>query len=74
MRFHAEQAVRARGDRVTIKQALINLLANAILYTPELGLAIARWAIELNGGSIELESEERRGSVFRITLEPLTSK
>jgi signal transduction histidine kinase len=33
-----------------------------------LGLAIARTAVALNGGRIELESEENRGSVFRIVL------
>jgi heavy metal sensor kinase len=33
-----------------------------------LGLAIARWAIEANGGRIELASGERRGSLFRIFL------
>jgi heavy metal sensor kinase len=33
-----------------------------------LGLAIARWAIEANGGRIELASDERRGSLFRILL------
>jgi heavy metal sensor kinase len=33
-----------------------------------LGLAIARWAVEANGGRIELESEEGRGSLFRIVL------
>lgn len=33
-----------------------------------LGLAIARWAVEANGGRIELESEEGRGSVFRVLL------
>jgi len=33
-----------------------------------LGLAIARWAVEANGGRIELESEEGRGTVFRIVL------
>jgi signal transduction histidine kinase len=33
-----------------------------------LGLAIARWAIEANGGRIELESEEGKGSLFRIVL------
>jgi len=31
-------------------------------------LAIARWVVELNGGTIELESEEGSGSVFRIAL------
>jgi heavy metal sensor kinase len=33
-----------------------------------LGLAIARWAVEANGGRIELESEEKRGTVFRVVL------
>ena len=33
-----------------------------------LGLAIARSAVEANGGRIELESSEGRGSVFRVVL------
>jgi heavy metal sensor kinase len=33
-----------------------------------LGLAIARWAVEANGGRIELESDEGRGTLFRIVL------
>jgi heavy metal sensor kinase len=33
-----------------------------------LGLAIARWAVEANGGRLEVESEISRGSVFRIVL------
>jgi heavy metal sensor kinase len=33
-----------------------------------LGLAIARWAVEANGGRIEVDSEEGTGSVFRIVL------
>ena len=33
-----------------------------------LGLAIAQWAVEANGGRIEVESETRRGSAFRIVL------
>ena len=44
-----------------------------------LGLATARWAVEVNGGRIELESEEGKGSLFRIALpalvrEPLPGK
>jgi heavy metal sensor kinase len=35
-----------------------------------LGLAIALWAVEANGGRIELESEEGDGSLFRIVLPP----
>jgi len=33
-----------------------------------LGLATARWAVEVNGGRIELESEEGKGSLFRIVV------
>jgi heavy metal sensor kinase len=33
-----------------------------------LGLAIARWAVEANGGRIEVESEEAGGARFRIVL------
>jgi len=33
-----------------------------------LGLAIARWAIEANGGRIALEGEEGKGSLFRVIL------
>ena len=33
-----------------------------------LGLAIARWAVERQGGRIELDSAPGAGSVFRIVL------
>jgi len=120
--FDSGPPVYVMADRATLRQALINLLSNAIRYTPEcgeisihlvrsnagmhvieirdngpgiaqehqskiferfyridqdrsretggagLGLAIARWMIALNSGSITLESEERKGSIFRITL------
>jgi signal transduction histidine kinase len=33
-----------------------------------LGLPIARWAVEANGGRIELESEQGAGALFRIVL------
>jgi len=33
-----------------------------------LGLAIADWAVRAHGGTIELKSEEGRGSVFQIVL------
>jgi heavy metal sensor kinase len=35
-----------------------------------LGLAIAKWSVEQQGGRIELESESGKGSVFRILLPP----
>jgi len=33
-----------------------------------LGLATARWAVEANGGRVELESEQGGGALFRIVL------
>jgi signal transduction histidine kinase len=33
-----------------------------------LGLAIARWAVQANGGQIELASESMDGSLFRVIL------
>jgi heavy metal sensor kinase len=113
--------VHATGDAALIRHALMNLIHNAIKYTPNggaitvevnatngraivevrdtgpgipaahrdrifdrfyrvdagrsreeggvgLGLAIARWAVEANGGQIELASEGRDGSLFRVIL------
>jgi heavy metal sensor kinase len=113
--------VLAMGDAALIRHALMNLIHNAIKYTPNdgtitvevnatdgramievrdsgpgipaghrdrifdrfyrvdasrsrdeggvgLGLAIARWAIEANGGQIELASGQDRGSLFRVIL------
>lgn len=110
-----------RGDRIVLRQALINLVDNAIEHSPRdaaiqvrsgrrevssfvdvadsgpgiprehqdrvfdrfyrvdpgrsrdrggagLGLAVARWAVEAHGGRIELESDEGKGSTFRIVL------
>jgi signal transduction histidine kinase len=33
-----------------------------------LGLAIVQWAVEANGGRIELETQVGQGSVFRVVL------
>jgi len=113
--------VHATGDAALIRHALMNLIHNAIKYTPNggsinievnakggraiidvrdtgpgipaahrdhifdrfyrvdasrsreeggvgLGLAIARWAVEANGGRIELASDGTDGSLFRIIL------
>lgn len=108
-------------DRLVLRQALVNLVDNAVKYSPSgttvrvrvaprnaesvvavcdegpgipaehrdkvfdrfyrvdkararasggagLGLSIARWAVELQGGRIELETEAGRGCQFRIVL------
>jgi heavy metal sensor kinase len=110
-----------RADEATVRLALVNLLDNAIKYTPRsgtisvalkmrgddylievtdtgpgipdehrdrifdrfyrvekdrasqtggagLGLSIAKWAVEANGGRIEWESREGRGSTFRLVF------
>jgi len=120
--FDVAQDVLATCDQGILRQALVNVLDNAIKYTPRkgsihvavreqesgegvievrdtgpgipaihrervferfyrvdqgrsrsaggtgLGLTTARWAVEANGGRMELESEEGAGSVFRIVL------
>ncbi|MFQ5739878.1 MAG: sensor histidine kinase [Acidobacteriota bacterium] len=122
MRLEVQERLVVAGDRATLRQALVNLVDNAIKYTPAggririvvrpsskgraaievidegpgidtcdqerifdrfyrvdrgdgsktggigLGLSIARWAVQANEGSIELESEEGGGSIFRILL------
>ncbi len=119
--FSAEKSLSANIDRDTLRIALINVVANAIRFTPEggaisvvlraegsgsaidvedtgpgiaqqhhahiferfyrvdpsrshdtggagLGLAIARWAVEANSGTIELHSGAGHGCLFRILL------
>jgi signal transduction histidine kinase len=111
------------GDRMVLRQALLNLVDNAVKYSPMggriavrvstsqdgmavldvsdtgpgipvelrprvfdrfyradtsrsrengggsgLGLSIARWAVEVNGGQLTLESSEGPGATYRITL------
>ena len=118
---HAAAAAVVHCDRGTLRQALVNLVDNALEYTERggsiyvrvrtearevivevaddgpgiaeehrervferfyrvddarsrstggvgLGLAIARWAVELNGGRLELESRLGNGSTFRVRL------
>jgi signal transduction histidine kinase len=36
-----------------------------------LGLAIVKWSVERMGGTVELDSEIGRGTVFRIHLRPV---
>ena len=115
----------AKIDRASVRQAITNLLDNAIKYSPAesdilisigvtthneafieiadsgigipeldlphifdrfyrvdkgrsrevggagLGLSIAKWAIEINGGKIEVESTSSQGSVFRVVFPEL---
>lgn len=121
MTQESSRAVYATVDRFVLRQAVINLVDNAIKYSPEggrilvvvqdhplgstlevsdtgpgiegehqerifdrfyrvdrarsrefggtgLGLSIARWAVEANGGRLELARREGQGSLFRITL------
>src|SRR6266571_4319689 len=121
IRVRFDMVPRWIGDRVVLRQALLNLVDNAIKYSPPggkievlvaqapqgtlidvsdtgpgiptelrsrifdrfyrvdkarsrdnggtgLGLALAKWAVEVNGGQLTLEPATGIGSRFRITL------
>jgi signal transduction histidine kinase len=116
-----DERVEVEADPLILEQALVNIVHNAVTYSPKgetvvvrvrrdasqvsvevedhglgippddrvkvferfyrgsrtrernpsgagLGLAIAKWAVEANGGSIELVSSKALGCTFRITL------
>jgi heavy metal sensor kinase len=117
----ASEGVSVTADRLVLREAIANVVDNAIKYSPQastidvrvrpdggrasvsvadqgsgiapehrerifdrffrvdegrsrdaggagLGLAIARWAVEVNGGQISVEPGAKGGSVFRIVL------
>jgi heavy metal sensor kinase len=117
----AAEGISVTGDRLVLREAITNVVDNAIKYSPRaslirirvyaddhrahltvadegpgiavedrqrifdrffrvdearsrdhggagLGLAIAKWAVEVNGGQITVESGTNGGSVFRIVL------
>ena len=121
IRVETSGAPRCLGDRVMLRQALINLVDNAIKYSPVggqisirasesatgavldvtdngpgigaespsmifdrhyreqrvasgevggagLGLSIAKWVVEVNGGELSLERGNGTGCTFRMTL------
>lgn len=124
--FEGDETVMVTADRTILRQALVNLIDNAVKYSPTkskivirvtgnqreavveiedsgpgipaehrsriferfyrvdkarsraeggtgLGLSIAQWAVTAHGGTIEVECDPGRGSIFRIRLPKLVS-
>ena len=69
-----ERPVHFCGDSVKLQRLVGNLLDNAMKFTPPQGritVALEQSAQEIakaHGGSVGLESEPRRGSVFTVRL------
>lgn len=122
LEIEGDAAAEVEGDPVFLRQALVNIIHNAVKYSPSgetisvairncegdrvaieikdhgpgipaedqprifdrfyrvdkarwresggagLGLSIAKWAVEANGGTLSLASELNKGCLFRITL------
>jgi len=122
-----DEAINVKGDRVFLRQALVNIIHNAVKYSPiggmisigvhyepegtirldvmdsgpgippehsakifdrfyridesrsreaggaGLGLAIAQWAVRVNGGDIHLWATQGRGCTFQIRLPPVAA-
>ena len=64
-------AADLRGQAAALEEEVKTQQATAKSGAPEVAFSypnFARWAIERQGGLIELESELGRGSVFRIVM------